>query len=436
MSVKKTERGLYRSPLNFPDYTERRKPGNSNKIGIDWFCLKLSGSFRLFARLCGSFGLPPANQNRVEAEGRFEPENSYQISIKPLWRPPAGKPDHKKISFLPLILIWFCLSPAKADRAWIRPPDTHFKSFKAHVAALGNSHKTYGEYRLSLQRKKAGAFQLIRRIQTAQELYLSGTLKSAEEAFQKIARLAHSADWNEEDRRIMLYAFLRSAQITGSPDIKKALLLSAVQFFRKPITPRHADYNLFPPPLTEQFNELLRTRVFFTVNWKKVFPEHEIILVNGEMIPSDKPSKIPSGVHRVTALSSSHIPYSQVIRLSRLISRPANTKPLTTGACRALRIASEWEAKTVRLLKPECPPPLKFVGPMILPEKPPAEKRTVSQNTLSLVETSTVQKMETPEKISSVPKWVWIAGGTVVAGLVLHLSYTHGEKSSPPVFYY
>ena len=26
---------LYRSPLNFPDYTERRKPGNSNKIGIN-----------------------------------------------------------------------------------------------------------------------------------------------------------------------------------------------------------------------------------------------------------------------------------------------------------------------------------------------------------------------------------------------------------------
>ena len=355
--------------------------------------------------------------------------------FKPIRCGPVGTSGHKKLSFLPFLFILFPL-PVKADRAWIRPPDTPFKSFKAHINALGNSHKTYAEHRLSLQRKKAGAFQLPRRIQTAQELYLSGTLKSAEEAFQKITRLAHSADWNEEDRRIIFYAFLRSAQITGLPDIKKALLLSAVQFFRKPVTPRHADYNLFPPPLTEQFNELLKTRVFFTVNWRKVFPEHEIILVNGERVPSDKPSKIPSGVHRITALSSSHIPYSQAVRLSRLISRPPKTNLLTTGACRALKIAFGWEAKSVRLLKPECPAPLKFVGPVILPEKPSSEKQLLSQNTLSLTEISAVQKMENPKKISSVPKWVWIAGGTVVAGLVLHLGYTHLEKSPPPVFYY
>ena len=356
--------------------------------------------------------------------------------LNSLRRPSAGTFDCKKLSFFPVFFILCFPQTAKAGLAWIKPPGTPFKSFRAHVDALGSSHETYGERRLSLQRKKAGAFRLLRRIQTAQELYLSGTLKSAEGAFRKIARLAHSADWNEEDRRIIFYAFLRSAQITGSADIRKALLLSAVQFFRKPVTPRHADYNLFPPPLIRQFNELLKAQVFFTVNWREVFPEHEIILVNGERVPSNKPSKIPSGAHRVTALSSSHIPYSKVISLSRLISRQVNTKSLTTGVCRELKTVSGWEAKSVRLLKPECPAPLKFAGPAVLPEKPLPEKRFLSQSALSLAVVGAGQKTETPKKISSVPKWVWIAGGTAAAGLILHLSYTSAEKPPPPVFYY
>ena len=218
---------------------------------------------------------------------------------------------HKMLKFLFVVLTLGVLFPAKADRAWIKPPQTPFSRFKAHIEALDSPHITYAEYQLSQLRKTSQTFKLIHRIQRAQELYLSETIPAAKKAFQDIIQTVHAADWNEEDRRIILYAFLRSAQLEEQPDIKKAFLLSASRFFRKRITPQQADYNLFPPPMTEKFNSLLKDQVFFTVNWRETFPEHEIILVNGERVSIHKPLQIPEGVYRITALSSSHALWSR-----------------------------------------------------------------------------------------------------------------------------
>ena len=261
----------------------------------------------------------PKNSNRINTFSKFL---QYKIS---------------KILFSGLTLIF--LFPAKANIAWVKPPQTSFLDFKAHIEALDSPHITYGDYQLLQHRKAAHSLKLINHIQKAQELYLSGTIPSAKQAFQNITQMAHAADWEEEDRRIILYAFLRSAQLEEQSDIKRAFLLSAVQFSRKRITPEQADYTLFPPPLTEEFNTLLKNQVSFTVLWKEIFPEHEIILINGERVSVRTPIKIPEGVYRITALSSSHTPWSQTISLSRLISRPVYTKTLTTGTCQTLKIA-------------------------------------------------------------------------------------------------
>ena len=338
-------------------------------------------------------------------------------------------PQYKisKILFFVLTLIF--LFPAKANIAWIKPPQTSFLDFKAHIEALDSPHITYGDYQLLQYRKIARSFTLINRIQKAQELYLSGTIPSAKQAFQNIARMAHAADWEEEDRRIILYAFLRSAQLEEQPDIKRAFLLSAVQFSRKSITPGQADHTLFPPPLTEEFNALLKNQVSFTVLWKEIFPEHEIILVNGERVSVRTSIKIPEGVYRITALSSSHTPWSQTISLSRLISRPVRTKTLTTGTCQTLKIASRWKKPSIQLLSPECPTPIKFVG-TTLPYKDTTP--SMERNTL---QTDFSEKAVASQK-QKIPKWLWIAGGVATASLLIYLNGFHTQQSPPPVFHY
>ena len=336
-----------------------------------------------------------------------------------------------KMPALFVILIPFFFFPARADKAWIKPPQTPFLNFKAHIEALGSPHITYAKYQLSQRRKIAQTFKLIQHIQKAQELYLSGTLPSAKKAFQDIIQMAHAADWNEEDRRIILYAFLRSAQLEEQPDIQKALLLSASRFFRKRITPQQADYNLFPPPLTEKFNSLLKSQVFFTVNWKEIFPKHEIILVNGERVSVHKPLQTPAGVYRTTALSSSYAPWSRTFSLSRLISRPVHTKALTTGTCRSLKIAPKWENPSVQLLSPECPAPLKFAGGGVLSNKEdllPAKEGTIQMNF--------PEKATNLSKKRKIPKWLWITGGIAAGSLLIYLQDFQSTQKPPPVFHY
>ncbi|MCY4512066.1 MAG: hypothetical protein OXB86_00085, partial [Bdellovibrionales bacterium] len=157
-----------------------------------------------------------------------------------------------------IALNWFFLFPVNANTIWIKPPQKSLLNFKAHIEALGSPHISYGEHQFSQRRKEAQSFKLMAQIQKAQELYLSGTIPSAKKAFQNIIQMAHASDWDKKDRRIILYAFLRSAQLEERPDIKRAFLLSAVQFSRKPITPQQKDYTLFPPPLTKIFNTLLK----------------------------------------------------------------------------------------------------------------------------------------------------------------------------------
>ena len=344
------------------------------------------------------------------------PQNSKRTSIKLL--------------FLFLILFIPFPVPAKADRAWIKPPQTPFLSFKAHIEALDFPHTTYAEYQLSQRRKAAQTFKLIHRIQKAQELYLSETISLAKKSFQDITQMAHAADWNEEDRRIILYAFLRSAQLEDQPDIKKAFLLSASRFFRKQITAKKADYNLFPPPLTEKFNSFLKNPIFLKMNWREIFPEHEIILVNGETVSIHKPLQIPEGTYRITALSSSHAPWSGALSLSQLISRPVHTKALTTGACQSLKIAPQWENPSVQLLSPECPAPLKFAG----------EAAAISKEKDALSAEGGAPQMDFPEKTNlskkrKIPKWLWIAGGVAAGSLLIYLQDFQSTQKPPPIFY-
>lgn len=373
------------------------------------------------------FCLPPEGKTPAKVGIQEKLKNPNRINI-------FSKSLQYKISktlFFGLILIFFfpVKAPAKANIAWIKPPQTSFLDFRAHIEALDSPHITYGDYQLLQHRKAAHSLKLINHIQKAQELYLSGTIPSAKQAFQNITQMAHAADWEEEDRRIMLYAFLRRAQLEEQPDIKRAFLLSAVQFSRKSITPEKADYTLFPPPLTEEFNTLLKNQVFFTVLWKEIFPEHEIILINGKRVSVRTSIEIPEGVYRITALSSSHTPWSQAISLSRLIARPVHTKTLTTGTCQTLKIASRWKRPSTQLLSPECPAPIKFVG-TTFPYK----------NVTSSIKRNTLQPDFSEKAAASqkqkIPKWFWIAGGVATASLLIYFNGFQTQKSPPPVFHY
>ena len=322
---------------------------------------------------------------------------------------------------------------AKGKTVWIKPLQIPLADFRAYIQALGAPHITYAEHQRLRRRAQAEEFHLIDRIQKAQEFYLSGDLSSAKKSFQEITTLAHKADWSEEDRRIVLYGFLRLAQIETRPEKKKALLLSATDFSRKRITAENPDYKLFPPPLTEMFNSLLESQTRLTVKWSEVFPEHEIILINGEEAPRDTALQMPESSYRVTALSSSHAPYSKTVRLSRLLSHTISVKPLTVGYCENLKIKPEWSESSVRLLFPKkCPNSLQLSRPQ------PLSRDELKPTDKGYIPISGGEKAEgdSSKKNPKVSKWIWVAGGAIVLGFLIYVTGGSSQSSpKPPVYY-
>ena len=252
------------------------------------------------------------------------------------------------------------LAPAEGT-VWIRPPYTSFQEFRAGVIALSPPHISYAESLLREQRERAWAFHLKEKLLVAQELYLSGEEQKALIAFKEITDLSLEADWRAEDRRILIYSFLRRAQSEKDESKKKALLLSVSDFFiSKEELEDYPDRDLFPPPLMESLSLIKEKTHLLSVDWAKIFPDHEIILINGKQIQKDIRDIRPRAFYRTHALSSSHFPYLKNVSLSALIEKQIKTKKLTEGYCEKIKIRSNVASlkKLQVLSQANCPKPV------------------------------------------------------------------------------
>ena len=318
-------------------------------------------------------------------------------------------------SFLLVVLIIPQLLSAQG-KIWIKAPQMPLNEFKAHIKTLDSSHISYSQNQLQQKRAQAKFFQLKNQLLKAQEFYLSGEGIKAIEAFQKITQLAFKADWDEEDRRIILYSFLRMAQNEKDPEKRKALLLSAGDFASFPINSRnYPDHNLFPPPLIEELNLLQEKTNNFSLDWEATFPDHEIILINGRQMQKDKKTNLPQALYRVTALSSSHQPWSQSLNLSELITQTIKTQSLTKGSCENLQIRNEEQINLQILPFSDCPPSV------ILRFK---------KNQASIQESVQIKKA----KFSNIPPWLIVGAGVVTLSIIISLNQNKKNKKGDYVY--
>ena len=234
-----------------------------------------------------------------------------------------------------------------SDTVWIASPDMSPIQLKAHVTALGKSHKTYAQSQWEHLKRKTGVFQLKEKIKKAQEAYLSGD--NSRGVFKSIVDVAYLGDWNAEQRRIILYSFLRLAQLESHPVRKKAFLISAGRFISEDLSSAYPEYSLFPPPLIEELNSLRNKQNSFLVDWKMIFPRYEIVLVNGKKAEAE--TRLHEGKYRITVLSSFQAPWIQTIDLSELLSGTFKSESLTSGYCDSLKIRPQWNQKNIKLLK-------------------------------------------------------------------------------------
>lgn len=225
--------------------------------------------------------------------------------------------------FLFSVLLHFT---ALASTILIRSPNTDLTEFEAYAET--ESVTTYAQYLINLNKKTPRPIKISYLLKKAQEAFLSYSPNKSKKYFLQITKHLHSFDWNKKERQIIFYSLLRLAQLEKNPQKQKLLLQEALVFEVK----LKLDLQVFPPSLIKIYLNLKKKSVFVSIDLKKIYPLHEIFIINGYLLNTNIIS-LPYGRYRVTALSSSHKKHMQVVSLSRLMSQKIKTNSLINGSC-------------------------------------------------------------------------------------------------------
>ncbi len=232
----------------------------------------------------------------------------------------------------------------------IRAVPTSRMEFKSFIQA--EFIKSYAQHQLNRVRASRRPIHLSSLLKKSQEEFLSHNPSSALKTYRMVIDQMHSFDWNKEEREIIFYILFRSAQLEPNVERKKLFLHEAMVFGQD----LKLDFSLFPPPLMKIYLNIKKVSVFVPVNLKKIFLDHELVVINGRVYPISQPVFLPYGTYRVSAFSSSYTPWAKVISLSRLVSQVVRTQALVSGGdCQQggkLNIVNKEDPAMIKVLFP------------------------------------------------------------------------------------
>ena len=230
----------------------------------------------------------------------------------------------------------------------IRAEETSETEFSAYTKA--EIIKTYAQHQLDKNRKTPRPIKLNKLLKQAQMQFLSHEPNTSKKTFRIITNHIHSFDWNTNERKIIFYALFRLAQLEKDLQKQKLLLTEALVFGMG----LKLDLQIFPPPLTNLYSNLKKKSTFVPLKLKKLFPFHEIVLINGKAYSNKAQVTLPYGVYRVTALSSSHKSWTKTLSLSHLIAKKLKTSPFVQGSCQQpdLKNLEGFHSERARVLFP------------------------------------------------------------------------------------
>ena len=319
----------------------------------------------------------------------------------------------KPIKIFVLLGMGFSCSRGGADvliRA-LKTDQTEFDSF-VQVERI----KPYAQARLEEFRKAPKPVNLSDLLKKSQEEFLSYTPKRAVKTYRRIVKHIHAFDWNEENRKIIFYSLLRLAQMEKTESKKTLLLKTAVGF----ALDLELDFNVFPPPLRTAYAAVKSSVVREEVNLKKIFPQHELIVVNGREYSSETKILLPKGFYRVSAFSSSYKEWTGVVSLKNLQEGLIQTKPLVQGECLRAKLAEGVSLKQkVKVLFPNF---------CVWSAEPAADQPEPLWEELKMPSNPPVKSGK-----HSFKAWVLIGGVALAAGLFIFIrNDASGVKQNQP----
>lgn len=322
-------------------------------------------------------------------------------------------------------------------RLLLKAPDVSQDEFEAYVQA--NGYRTLSQS-LELNRPQEAMSQRLNDlIAKGQMHWLEGATDEARASFQSAASLTLQDDWRPAQREALQYALLRLAQTSATPSEKETWLKQAATEFHDV----QIDESLFPPPLLDAYKEILSRALTKAqvLSLSMVFPHHTSILINGakHLITPKLRVRLPPGRHRLTALSDSHAPVSEILSTDQMAVMQLRTNALLGGSCLSPS-ASHVNELGVRhfgaLYQGNCLRWRDELGwatntdgdPMDLALSPVAAKTTSSlESSLNRVDGSSEARTKKIRR-----HWLWL-GASVLAAGTAYVIYRETQNSSGDV---
>jgi hypothetical protein len=178
--------------------------------------------------------------------------------------------------------------------------------------------------------------QILEDFKKAQILFLDGNLDQAKQQFLLVTEKKWSCDWAEGERQLVLFSFLRMAQIELDTARQTQWLTQAVHFDSE-WTP---DPSVFPPPLIGQFSSVRRQTIAQKIVLPAFSKKYSALLRNGRFISLVQLSlEASTGKARYTFVSDTYQIETVFMTLAELEQLTLQPQPLVLGDCNEFQLS-------------------------------------------------------------------------------------------------
>lgn len=212
----------------------------------------------------------------------------------------------------------------------VKAPSAHPQEFA--VYSQNSDFQKISAYFLRCEEKN----QILEDFKKAQILFLDGNLDKAKQQFLVVTEKKWSCDWAETERQLILFSFLRMAQIEQEPARQTQWLTQAVQYDSE-WTP---DPSVFAPPLIGQFNSVRRQTLAQKIVLPAFSQKYSALLRNGRFISLAQLSiEANAGKARYTFISDTYHIETVFMTLSELEQLTLQPQPLVMGDCNDFQLS-------------------------------------------------------------------------------------------------
>jgi len=314
-----------------------------------------------------------------------------------------------------LLTLFLGVLHAQENKIYVMSVDAPTSAFKAQLEVESQS-KTYIDFYLTEKPQWSKVQKLQQTFEAAQKSYLTQTLKESMEQFEKVVEQRFDEDWDPAQIKMIHYSLLRMAQ----HDSKKEFWLEEAIKWSSDLEP---DADLFPPTFVAELQSRKQKMKMTTFDLTPFKQSGEIVIINGEWIPSQDFIMRPDGVYRLTVVSNRYLPVSLIGTFKDLTAKLISRVAFVRGSCANPDWAPSTQGQNLKaFFSTECQMALRDnkKKPLDLSPSP-----ILVQNNLS--ETYPAQKSSTLLE----SKWFWI-GAAVLGSFVVYKQFKPQKRDTEP----